>query len=331
MPNRIVVIGASAGGVRALQVLAAQLAPDFAAPILAVQHVGSYPSVLPSLLSRQGPLPAAHAVDGQPLVAGQITIAPPDHHMLVERDVIRLTRGPKEHHARPAIDPLFRSAALNWGPAAIGVVLTGLLDDGTPGLQAIKQAGGTVVVQDPEDAESPSMPVHALRHVAVDHKVPLAAMGKLLTHLVATVTVAAPKDKSLVTLLEQKIMLREGDPLEHLREIGSPSTFVCPDCQGTLFEIADMDPRRFRCHTGHAYTLLSLHHAQSEATDDALWGAVRALQEKEHLLKAMAESHSRPSQGADAERLQKEAEKVSRHAQTLRLLIESIPRQPGIG
>jgi two-component system, chemotaxis family, protein-glutamate methylesterase/glutaminase len=327
MPNqRIVVVGASAGGVRALQLLAAQLAPDFAAPILAVQHVGSYPSVLPSLLSRQGPLPAAHAVDGQALVPGQITIAPPDHHMLVERDVVRLTRGPKEHHARPAIDPLFRSAALAWGPAAIGVVLTGLLDDGTPGLQAIKQAGGTVVVQDPQDAESPSMPMNALRHVEVDHKVPLASMGALLTRLAAEAPPAAAKQKSVVTLLEQKIMLREGEPLEHLREIGSPSTFVCPDCQGALFEIGDLDPRRFRCHTGHAYTLLSLQHAQSEATDDALWGAVRALQEKQHLLKAMAESQSRPSQKNEADRLQKEADKVSRHAQTLRKLIESIPR-----
>jgi two-component system, chemotaxis family, protein-glutamate methylesterase/glutaminase len=328
--GRIVAIGASAGGVRALQILAAQLTPDFAAPILVVQHVGSYPSVLPSLIARQGPLPASHAIDGQPLVPGHITIAPPDQHMLVEGDVIRLSRGPKEHHARPAIDPLFRSAAFSWGPAVIGVVLTGLLDDGTPGLQAIKERGGTAVVQHPEDAESPSMPLNALAHMKVDHKVPLASMGKLLQELAATKSADPVGEPSRQMLHEHQIMLGGGgDPMKHLREISNPSGFVCPGCQGALFEISAADPRRFRCHTGHAYTLLSLHHAQAEATDEALWSAMRALQEKEFLLKALAESQSRPSGMAEGARLAAEARKIGEHAQTLRALIEGMPRQPG--
>ena len=145
----LVVIGASLGGVSALKQIAAALPPDFGAPVLMVLHVGQYPSSLPTLFARGAALAVAHATDGEPLRGGRIVIAPPDHHMLVIDDRIVLTRGPKEHHTRPAIDPLFRSAALAYGPDVIGVVLTGLLDDGTAGLQAIKRAGGTAVVQDP--------------------------------------------------------------------------------------------------------------------------------------------------------------------------------------
>src|SRR5262249_52446716 len=159
---RIVVVGSSSGGVRALQNLAAQLPASFPAPILVVQHIGAHPSILPALLMRCGALPAEHVVDGEELSPGHIHVAPPDFHMYVEDAVVRLARGPKEHHTRPAIDPLFRSTAVAWGPATIGVLLTGLLNDGTPGLQAIKRCGGTTVVQDPAEAHAPSMPISAL-------------------------------------------------------------------------------------------------------------------------------------------------------------------------
>lgn len=179
----LVVIGASAGGVTALLDIAAALPRDFPAPVCIVQHVGARPSVLPELLRHRGPNHAMHARDGDRLLPGVLHVAPPDHHMLVDGPVLRLTRGAKEHYARPAIDPLFCSAAASWGPAVIGVVLTGQLEDGTAGLKAIKHFGGIAVVQDPRTAMEPAMPASALRHLAVDHCVRLQDIPALLLRL----------------------------------------------------------------------------------------------------------------------------------------------------
>ena len=325
--ERIVVIGASAGGVRALQVLVAHLPNEFAAPILLVQHIGSHPSILPELLSRQGPLPAAHAQDGERIRPGHIHVAPPDYHMLVEGGLIRLSHGPKEQYTRPAIDPLFRSAAVSWGARTIGVLLSGMLDDGTEGLQAIKKLGGVVVVQDPDEAEMPSMPLSALRYVRVDHRAPVASIGPLLASLVTqpAEAVAVPVPQIVE---ENEILLGKGDYMEHLKAIASPSTFVCPECQGSLWEVNGAKPRRFRCHTGHGYTLRALQHAQATATDEALWGALRALQEKHLLLQSLAESHRSAGDVAEAERLHDEAERTAEHGGTLRRLIEAMPPPP---
>jgi len=192
----LVVVGASAGAVPVLRGLATQLPADFPAAVLVVLHVGAHHSVLPELLKDRGALRARHALDGQVLQPGAIEIAPPDEHMLVEGNCIRLRHGPKEHHARPAIDPLFRSAALAQGPRVIGVLLSGRLDDGTAGLGAIKHCGGLVMVQDPDDAEHPEMPRSALAHVAVDCCVPGSELAPTLQRLVALalvpVTAATP-------------------------------------------------------------------------------------------------------------------------------------------
>ena len=185
--TRLVVVGASAGGIEAITRLAATMPSDFPAAVCVVLHSGSQsPGVLHGILDRAGPL-TAHAVHGgerpQP---GHIYVAPPDHHLVVEPNRLRLTKGPRENRFRPAIDPLFRSAAQVYGPAAIGVVLTGNLDDGTAGLWAIKQLGGVAIVQDPADAAFPAMPASAIQHVNVDHVVPVAAMAPLLARVVAT-------------------------------------------------------------------------------------------------------------------------------------------------
>lgn len=324
--GRIVVVGASAGGVRALKILASHLPERFPAPLLVVQHIGSHPSVLPTLLMRAGPLPAGHAVDREPLSPGRIYVAPPDHHMMLEGGIIRLGRGAKENHTRPAIDPLFRSAAVSRGPDVIGVLLTGLLDDGTAGMQAIRRCGGTTVVQDPDDAESPSMPLSALRYVDIDHRTPLSEMGRLLASLVeAGHPAAGPAPEDLVH--ETEILLGKGDFMEHLEAIARPSTFVCPECEGPLWEIRGARPPRFRCHTGHAFTLRTLQEAQAQAADAALWSALRALQEKEILLRRTAQSHA-DLDATEAARLRDEAEAMARHGAMLRQLIERIPSPP---
>ena len=283
----LVVVGASFGGVEALLTLVKGLPKDFPAFIAVVQHVGTQPSILPQLLTRAGPLPAVHPRDGEPLRLGTIYVAPPDHHLLVTPDAVRLSRGPRENHSRPAIDPLFRTAALHWRTRAIGVVLTGELDDGTAGLAAIKDCGGCAVVQDPQEAIAPSMPASALANVEVDHCVLLKAIPPLLARLVAPPPSARPTEPPEALLREQSIF--EGvESMENLRAIGKPTQLTCPDCGGTLSELQGGRPLRYRCHTGHAYTAKSLESAQAERTDHALQGSLRALKEREQLLRRMA-------------------------------------------
>ena len=196
MSGRIFVIGVSQGGIEALQQLVKQLPADFPAPLLIVQHLGARsPGTLPAILTKAGHLPAAHPNNAEFIEKGRIYVAPPDHHMLVRKGYIRLSQGPRENHCRPAIAPLFRSAANAYGPAVVGVVLTGYLDDGTAGLMAIKDRGGIAVVQDPSEAVAPSMPRSALAHVCVDHCCKLAEMGPLFVNLANDDPAAAESDE----------------------------------------------------------------------------------------------------------------------------------------
>ena len=286
--KQLVVVGASAGGVSALSALVARLPPDFAAPVLVVLHIGAHRSILAEILGRAGQLPAEEARQGRRIEAGRIYVAAPDRHLLVIDDTLHLSHGAKEHHARPAIDPLFLSAALARGAGAIGVLLTGRLDDGTAGLQAIKACGGTAIVQDPADAEVPDMPASALRHVEVDHCVTLAQMPGLLTSLASRPvdgTAVRPPPAPLVH--EQALFLAKGNAMEHLAEIGTPSTYACPECHGGLWEVNGSKPRRFRCHTGHAFSMRTLQDTLADAADESLWNARRALQERLLLLREM--------------------------------------------
>ena len=321
----LVVIGASAGGVPVLLDLAAALPADFPACVLVALHVGAHRSLLPELMGARGPLPARHAQDGEPLRPGVILVAPPDHHMLVQDGVVRLNRGPRENHARPAIDPLFRSAALARGPRVIGVVLSGRLDDGSAGLQAIKRCGGLALVQDPDDAECPDMPASARRHVEVDACVPAAALARCLQDLMGAPLPAHPPPLPADIATDQAISTGAGDPMEHLNAIGHPSRFSCPECAGVLWEIDGARPRRYRCHTGHGFTLRALAKTQDEATEDALWGAMRALQEREALLRERAVDAREADTGAEAsgDDLLTRAERTAVLGEQLRSMIEA--------
>jgi two-component system chemotaxis response regulator CheB len=313
----LIVIGASAGGVQALRALAAGLPPTLPAAVCVVLHVGANRSALPEILSDAGPLPAAHARAGDRLAPGRILVAPPDHHLLVQDDRVTLSRGPREHHTRPAVDPLFRSAALSAGPRVVGVLLTGGGDDGSAGLQAIQACGGLVVVQDPADAEDPGIPTSALAAVAADHVEPLHRIAALLADLSRSpAPPAAPPPAWLVH--EHMSSLGKGNAMDELQQIGRPSTFVCPECRGTLWQIDSSRPPRFRCHTGHAFSLASLAAAQSQATEDALWSAVRALQEKETLLRRVVELDRQAGDEGHARHIEQEADRLHRQIQVLR-------------
>jgi two-component system chemotaxis response regulator CheB len=316
----VVVIGASAGGVQALQKLASTLPADLPAALVVVLHVGRHPSRMPFLLQGAGPLSAAHAHDGETLRHGHIHVAPPDHHLLIDGRTLSLQRGPREHHTRPSIDPLFRSAALSLGAQAVGVVLTGRLDDGTAGLYAIKACGGVAIVQDPDDALEPSMPSSAMRYVKVDHCVPLTRLGKLLESIV-TQPVAEPSPPPAWLRHEHDVAVMKGEPMENLQAIAKPSTFVCPDCKGSLWHVEASRPARFRCHTGHGFSLRSLHQAHEDKTEDALWSAIRALEEQHMLLEGLAAEQAGT---ARADELAATARAVDEQADRLRQLVQSL-------
>ena len=284
MQNRdIIVIGASAGGFEAIRRLVAGLPAGLPASLFIVWHMApAVKSILPEILNRLMTLPAANAIDKEPIQRGRIYIAPPDHHLLIEKDRVRITRGPRENRFRPAVDPLFRSAAYACGSRVIGIVLSGGLDDGTAGLWAIKYYNGVAIVQDPDDAEVSSMPQNALDTVNVDFKVPLSEIPPLLIKLV---TQPAERIENLQTPeheraeTEVRIALQDDTLKRRIMEFGELTPYTCPECHGVLTAIKEGSRIRFRCHTGHAFSADSLLATISESIEENLWFAVRSVHE----------------------------------------------------
>jgi two-component system chemotaxis response regulator CheB len=330
MPRDLVVVGASAGGVEALRGFVAGLPPDFEAAVLVVLHLppGGVSS-LPAILSRSGPLPATSARNGEPLHRGRIYAAPPDHHLLVENGRIRLSRGPTENGHRPAIDAMFRSAARARGPAVIGVILSGALDDGANGLSVIKSRGGLAVVQDPQEALYSGMPQSALTRVEVDCVLPCARMGAELAMRVRELV--DRRDAPELSLLDEveanaaSAREYEATSLPEVVDVMEPSGFSCPDCQGVLFAFDDHGTR-YRCRVGHAWSAQALFEQQSQDIEHALWAALRALEEKRDLAVKMtkdAEEHGFPSV---AGRYRWHQDESSRAVEVLRqFLLDGLP------
>ncbi|NUS39724.1 MAG: chemotaxis protein CheB [Lysobacter sp.] len=317
----VICIGASAGGVEALLTLAGALPRDIPAVVCVVLHVGPHSSILPELLRSRGPLPALHPKDGQHLQPGAIYVAPPNNHLLLDRDIARLSRGARENLARPAIDPLFRSAAVHWRERAVGVVLTGRLDDGAAGIAAIKAAGGTAVVQNPADAIEPEMPLAALAAASIDACLPLGDIAPYLAQLARAGTQLP--SVPLPERLSQELAINFGSlDMSHLERIADVSSLTCPDCGGSLFEVREQPPLRYRCHTGHAFTAGSLAHGQSQATNAHLAGGVRSLRERAMLLRRMMSVAQGTGDAAQAATIQAQADRLWRQANELELLLE---------
>lgn len=288
MANRdIVAIGASAGGIEALQFLARELSADFPAAILVTIHLSSrYPSSLDTILSESGPLAASFATDGERVEHGRIYIAPAERHLLLEGDRLALGSGPRENHARPAIDPMFRSAAVCCGFRAVGVILTGSLYDGAAGLLELKASGGLTLVQDPADAARPDMPLAALRRLKPDHVACLAEIPDLLEAL-ARQPAGEPKPVPERLATEVGIAKNRKEGMSEMDRLGLRSTFSCPDCGGVMWEIDEAGIVRYRCHVGHAYTAERMSAEIDENLKTALGSAVRALDERIGLAKRL--------------------------------------------
>jgi two-component system chemotaxis response regulator CheB len=315
MEQRCIVIGASAGGFEVVVDIASQLPADLPAPVFVVMHVPAYlPSHLPDILSHAGSLPAIHPEDGKKIKSGFIYVAPPDRHLLIDDGHVAVKRGPKENGFRPSIDALFRSAAYSFGPRAIGVVLSGALNDGTSGLWTIKRLGGTAVVQDPSEAEYASMPRSALEYVDADYTVKSTEVSSLLVRLAAERS--APEEVAAHDLepdLEKRIatevQIAAGTDVSQkdILKLGELSPYTCPECQGVLTQIVEGKLSRFRCHTGHGYTEDALLEAIMQTAGEKIWQATRALQETILLLEHMGQ-HIR--ERGDPERAEKFFEKA---------------------
>jgi two-component system chemotaxis response regulator CheB len=334
MPTRdLIVIGGSAGSLDVLKMLVRGLPPDLPAALCITRHITSHaPNVLPQILAKHATLPTLSAVDGAELRPGHIYVAPPDHHLLVAPGHVRVTRSATENRFRPAIDPLFRSAALAYGPRVVGVILSGALDDGTAGLWAVKQRGGIAIVQDPQEAQHSSMPQSAMTYVPVDYCLAAAAIAPRLIHLVQEVIEeegATPVPEEL--RIETRIAMEDNALESGLMDLGHLSPFTCPECHGTLLQLRAGRFLRFRCHVGHAYSARSLLAELSESLDDAFWNTLRALDESIMLMQHIAE-HLRADQASQlADLFTRRAQEVRKRADVLRkMVMQDLPPGPEV-
>jgi two-component system chemotaxis response regulator CheB len=318
--NKIVVIGTSAGGLAALKKLIGQLHKDFPLPILVVQHISedATGNILLDVLNKFGTIKCMHAKSGS-MNAGCLYLAPSDHHLMIDsQKKILVTKGAQENRSRPAIDPLFRSAAVAFGSGVIGILLTGYLDDGTSGMKAIKRCGGICIVQDPTDAEYPDMPRNALNNVKVDHCLPIAEMGTLLYQLI----LQKPGKKTPVpdnVLIEAKIAERVLSDLGSVNALGTQVPFNCPGCGGVLWKVDKDNNVRFRCHTGHAYTSASLLAEQTKKIEETMWTALRMFEERKNLLTEMA----RTKKGIGSKSILERAKMSEIHIDRIRLILKT--------
>ena len=316
----IVVIGASAGGVQALDQLVERLPPELPAAVFVVLHLSAGGrSVLPSILGRMGPLPAAVPDEQQLPDRGHIYVAPPDRHLLLVGQEVRLTGGPRENGHRPAIDPLFRSAARTYGPRVIAVVLSGTLDDGAAGARMVRDRGGAVIVQHPDDALYSDMPRNTLDVAGADAVLPAAEIAEKICDLLDT---PLPEDAQDV---EEPEELEANELMEaQLAVNGTPTELACPDCGGALWEREDGDLVRFGCRVGHVYSPESLVAEHGKALEQALWAALRGLEERADLYRRMARRSQVAGRASIERRFHNRSESAERHATAIREAIAKL-------
>jgi len=331
MPGHdLILLGASAGGVEAVSAAIAGLPADLNAAVCVVIHLRpDAASRLPGILARVTGLSVVAARNGMVLQPGVVHVCVPDLHMLVEagdddQGTVRLVRGPRENRTRPAVDPLFRSAALAFGPRVVAVVLSGALDDGTAGLWAVKDRGGIAVAQEPDDAAVPGMPSSAIAEVAVDHVAPAHELGPLLGRLVREpVPVRTPQARQPTDELAREVGISAIDEASHSRSerYGQPSRFTCPDCGGVLWELGGEGPIRFRCEVGHAHSVATLAETQTEAAEAAMWSALRALEDKAELARRRSVAATGHGFGEQAALFTAEEQAAQQHAAAIRSVL----------
>lgn len=321
----IVVIGCSAGGVEALPRILQQLSPDLAAAVLIVQHLAPTGAhYLVGILARSSPMTVAWAEQGAAIRPGHVLVGPPDAHFLCADAHVRLTGGARENHVRPSIDKLFRSAAAVHGSRVIGVLLTGMMDDGVGGLRAIQDAGGAVIVQDPMDAAYPELPTRALQAIEPDRTLPLDEIGAAIVALVGEPVAAVPPPRHVA--LEAAIDRRIDVTPAEMSAAWTQSLVSCPECHGPMWQLGDERARRFRCYLGHATTAHDLLRAANVEVETALWSAVRALNDRATTLETLANDAERAGNLQSAESYAGRARETRAQAEVARKFMLDLTR-----
>jgi two-component system chemotaxis response regulator CheB len=323
--KKIIVIGASAGGIPAIKTLLTDLPPDLKAAVFVVLHVSSRSSGwnLAKIFQKHTTLVCKPGTDGELIEPGYLYIAPPNHHMMLKNGKVSTNQGTRENKYRPSIDVLFRSAAVAYGVQVVGIVLTGLLEDGTSGMSAIKRCGGTCIVQEPDDAEYSDMPQSVLNKIRVDHQVPLTEMGALLKtilHKPLAKRVPVPRELQVEADITEKMMTTIND----LKEIGIKSDFVCPDCGGSLYAIKNDPAPRYRCHTGHVYTQNTLYDVQGLHLEESVWISIRMLEERYNLLLLMATNAKESGMDEIAGSNISRAAEMEKHIERLKVVLAKL-------
>jgi two-component system chemotaxis response regulator CheB len=321
----IIVIGTSAGGVSALEELAGALPEGFNGSIFIVLHIPPYaPSHLPEILTRSGVLKCVHPKDGEKIKAGRIYVAPPDHHLLIGPGTVLVKKGPKENRFRPSIDALFRSAAYTYGSRVIGIVLTGVLNDGTSGLWSVKRMGGTCIVQTPNESAFPEMALNVLEYVKVDHIASIGEIAVLLDKLSGR-RVRAKKRLPVAesTLLEMEVNIAmNGNAFKSgILGQGEPTAFVCPECDGALVRLKEGKMMRYRCHTGHAFTASALLAGITNTIEESMWKAMQSMEASVLLLTDIAKQYTAMGHKKHAAFFLKQAMANTRFARTMKTSI----------
>lgn len=317
------VIGASSGGMEALKLIAGKLPPRFAAAMFAVMHLPDVDSQLPKALGQRSSIPVCYAEDGDAIRTGQLMVARPRRHLLLKNGHVLLGRGPRENSWRPSIDALFRSAAVAYGPRAIGIVLSGMLDDGSAGLHAIHRCGGIAIVQDPMEAEFSEMPASALNNVPQARVLKLAEIAAALPALVQE---PAAEPGPIPADLALEVRIAEGDSEASLafEPFGEKTDQICPECGGPL-ELADDGSGLFRCRVGHAYSAQTLAHENRHDIESSLWTAVRLLQQRANLARLREKQERNRGRNAAAQSYSDRAAESERHANVLRTVLMGLP------
>src|SRR4051812_22577036 len=278
----IIVIGTSAGGLDPLRKLLGSLPKDLDATVFIVMHIpAQFTSNLPWILSKAAPVEVKHPIDGENIQKGRIYVAPPDHHLLVEKNQIFVKKGPKENRFRPSIDTLFRSAAYSYGSRVMGIILSGMLDDGTSGMWTIKHLGGICLIQDRKDAMFESMPQNVTHFVDVDYEVSCDEMGALVAKLINEPAKEEEPAAIDIKRLSTEINIAKQDNSFNMGilQMGKLTSLTCPECHGSLINIKEGKIMRYRCHTGHAFTASALLAEVTRSVEDTLWSALRGMEE----------------------------------------------------
>lgn len=327
LSNRdVIVIGGSSGATVPLRAILGALPQDLPAAVFIVLHIPARSlGLLATITSAVAHIPVHPAADGMAIRPGNIYLGVPDHHLILDEDRIKLGRGPRENMARPSIDPLFRSAAAQYGPRVIGVLLSGLLNDGVSGLEAIKRCGGITLVQDPAEAIADEMPRSALSAMEVDLTLPAAGIGDVLSDLVRDAA-GPPLPVPPEIRLEVDIAAGERIDSDVLRRIADPAAMSCPHCGGVLSEVRDGKPLRFRCQVGHAYTAEAVAKQQEGSIDEALRVALRIVEERAELVRRMASDGRKAGRPAVSALYEERAAEYRRHADVIRrAVLQTLP------